>query len=236
MNTKNGTGNDGKWWGFGSREAYVKECIRKAKEIEEEVALFLRTFFPSHYGDAAVIEGYCPDGDIRCEKMGILLEVKNDTTSHKTGNYFIEEECYSKTKSEVWVFVDNDHYFFIRKPNLDALIETGNLERRDGGDNKAYSGWLLPRWKLRGECRSYPRKWKGDEEWYRKYVLRTDDNEGAAKKAAENKAEHNEGTGRPCSENSECTGQEVRTVRTDTEAASGAYLQPTAQVNPVGLG
>jgi len=156
---------------YETRDEYIKDCLANARKIEEEVKTFLETFFPE-WGKLKLSEGCDKRGDIYAPRHKTFMEVKHDTTSHKTGNFYLEEDAWNGSKSDIWVFVDNDKYYFIRKKKIAKMLFEFDLKEVMGGDKKQYRGWLIPRGMILAEASVFPRNWQGDTDWYRQYVLR----------------------------------------------------------------
>lgn len=145
--------------------------IRKAQVAELEVKEFLEKYFFKYFGNLVHSKGYNPRGDLYSKKAGIYIEIKEDLKVDETNRFFLEEKALVKSESPIWCYLDNDFYYFIRKIILDEFTRDNQFMIKYGGDDKKFKGWLIPRQEFRKHSKIFPRSWRQDEGWYKKYIM-----------------------------------------------------------------
>lgn len=154
------------------REIKFQLCKEMADKAEQEFFEFLITFYKNKFPRIFRSTGYNPNGDILDGKT-YWFEVKQDTTSERTGNFFIEAKSLERTKAIYHCLMDTKMYYIFLTSELREMVNSGVYREVVGGDNKAFKGWLVPMKELARKARkSMPRKWKGDKEWYAKYIIK----------------------------------------------------------------
>lgn len=118
------------------------------KTIENEVCRYIQR----KYKSAQVIDGYCKGGDIIVPEVNLLIEVKYDIMSHKTGNFCIEIEyagepsALATTESDWWVIVDYDWMIWLTPDTIWMIMKQHGLRPvhlTGSGDSKEKVAYLV---------------------------------------------------------------------------------------------